>query len=451
MNLNIEKFNDWARYVYSEQISYFEIGQSDDRSFMECLIRSIDSNINETLVSTNFDFKEADRLLSIGINESIQLDNIEHLNEKFEKIKDSIRKTIDNAGKTINKGIQIGADIYTSVKNIGENIKLVIEKLFTKLKMFLAELWKQFKNRGLETIKKVKSFVKEEMKDNLSSTLSSVLMQKGTIGEIDEAPKDIKNAVSKLKGGISYDKIKSEEALKDATVEIKNSDSADIDDVVISKLVLSETIVNNFLISLKGLILEKYSIDDVVNFVSEKEDQVDKVKKKGLLAWLIEAMGFLLNPIVKCTEFGIKTGVNGSMTILSSIARGGPSKAYKYVALGTICALVYHIVHGTDNILSHFHKEAESGVEVLKTIDAHVNSSLVDKIVPILEKIFGKIFISAMKVYLPIITVIIEMCVIAIASVEFVLSFCELSSDISKLEVCSVALKGEHRVADLFS
>jgi hypothetical protein len=68
-------------------------------------------------------------------------------------------------------------------------------------------------------------------------------------------------------------------------------------------------------------------------------------EKKGVFGWLVESVGFVFNPLVKVKETLIKGGTNGICMMISAIARGLKNMA-KYITIGVIAGLVYHIVHG---------------------------------------------------------------------------------------------------------
>jgi hypothetical protein len=71
-----KKFNEWASEVYENKQhteavleSYFDKGDSDPRSLFECILSSIDNNINESLDSLDFDFVQIDSLLNYAVIE----------------------------------------------------------------------------------------------------------------------------------------------------------------------------------------------------------------------------------------------------------------------------------------------------------------------------------------------------------------------------------------------
>lgn len=71
----------------------------------------------------------------------------------------------------------------------------------------------------------------------------------------------------------------------------------------------------------------------------------EEPEKKGVFGWLVEAVGFVFNPLAKLKEIAIKGGTNGILTMISAMKRGAKN-AFKFVVMGTIAGLVYHIIHG---------------------------------------------------------------------------------------------------------
>jgi len=81
-------------------------------------------------------------------------------------------------------------------------------------------------------------------------------------------------------------------------------------------------------------------------------------EKKGVFGWLVEAVGFVFNPLVKLKETLIKGGSNGICMMISAMARGLKNMA-KYIVIGSIAGLVYHIVHGLMKLTGGGHDKVE--------------------------------------------------------------------------------------------
>ena len=83
-------------------------------------------------------------------------------------------------------------------------------------------------------------------------------------------------------------------------------------------------------------------------------------EKKGVFGWLVESVGFVFNPLVKIKETLIKGGTNGICMMISALARGLKNMA-KYIVIGVIAGLVYHIVHGLMKLAGGGHPEGGKG------------------------------------------------------------------------------------------
>jgi hypothetical protein len=201
--------------------------------------------------------------------------------------------------------------------------------------------------------------------------------------------------------------------------------------------------------------LEGYTIDDLTNFLGENElVKEEHSNKKSMLGWLIEAIGFALNPFAKLYENAIKATSNGVMIIVSSIARGGIKNAYKYAVMGTITSLVYHIIHGVSGINQHLeHMGAAHEAEGASKFDLKL-SDMKSYITPEeLKKIgataIGAVFSAALQHFFPIIGLVFEMVITAFAAFELCIAFCELSSKNGEMQVCKVVMKAEHGMESL--
>jgi hypothetical protein len=454
-NTQIRKFNEWASSVYENRslqdetlVSFFDKGDADPRSLFECLLSSVNNSVNEALESLEFDFNEVDSWLAVGIAESLRSESEEPINEVFNSIKKSISTTIDGAKDLMNKGIQIGADLYKSVEEIGSKLNKAVSKVFEKVKELLKRTWEWAKSKSKNAITKVKDFVKEEAKGVAMSSLASVLSSKSAEAELKEAPKDINAAVSKISGKTyNLNPTKGAEDLKDFTKELEDAKDDEIDDLVIGDLSgVSESTIHNIFTSLKGFILGGYSLDEVFTALHEEDLNENSHDKKGLIGWLIEAIGFALDPFAKLYETAIKAGSNGAMIVVSSIARGGVKNSYKYVVMGTIVSLTYHIIHGMTAIASHF---GEHGEEMKSAKISDTEKMLDPKDAAESLSSMGKVFLAAAKHFLPYIALVMEIVITAIASFELLIAFCESTN--KENAVCSIVMKIEHNLEAIVS
>lgn len=459
--MNLKAFDEWASAVYENKHytletsnEFFNQGDADPRSIFECLLSSIDENLNESLTTLDFDFNEIDSCLVEGITDAINFGDNEILDEAFDFIKTRIKDTIGKAGEFINKGVQIGADMYTSVKDISAKLKDVIAKLFEKIKKFLGLAWDYSKKEGKNIVTKVKTFVKEEAKGTAMSSVATILSSKSTEVEIDEAQKDAIGAANKVSGkNYKLDANKAAEKLKEPTEELEDADDKDIEEVLIDDLTtVKESTVFNIVTTIKGALIEGYSLGEMLSFTDQDENiSEEHSNKKGLMGWMIEALGFALSPFAKIYEFLIKASTNGIWITVSSVARGGIKNAYKYVMIGTLVSLVYHIAHGIMNINQHFagahgaaHESTKSDIKIAG------NKQLInlDDASNILKPVLGGIFLKALSTFFPMVTLVMEMILISIASFELMIGYCEFSG--KKEGICKTIMDVEHKLAALF-
>lgn len=454
--IDFKKFNEWSSQVYENRsfteeknVSYFEKGDADPRTLFECLLDSVDRNLNESLDSQEFDYVEIDNVLILSILESYTAGNDEPLNEVFDFVKKRIKDALDKSSEVVGKGIQIGADLYTSVKELGTKLKDVVSKVFEKIKKFLSLTWDWARKSLKPAVEKLKAFAKEEVKGTAISSLASLIQKNSAEAEFVEAEKDIKGAVGKINGkNYKLDPNKGVEKLKDSMDDLETADSMDMDDVVIKDLVaVTESTVDKIFTSIKGLIIEGTTLDEISNFMDSEDLNEEHSNKKGLVGWMIEAIGFALNPFSKLYEMAIKSSLNGMFTIVSSVARGGINNAYKYVIMGTIVSLAYHIIHGATAINQHFTAhEAES---TLKLLDGKRMFQFEDA-KKMLTVGLGGIFTHCLSSFFPIVALILEIVIVSIASFELCIAVCESSETAKSTKACTVIMKAEHALEAAF-
>ena len=449
MKIDIRKFEEWSSLTEKRDTrSYYDLGDSDPRSLFEYILSDVDNNLNESLVSVDFNFNEIDNILAKAVVESILSENDEALNEVLDFVKKRIQKTIDTSKDLFNKGIQVGAELYTSVKEIGKNIKDAVSKVFEKVKKFLEVAWDWAKKEAAPALKKMKSFLSKEIKGTAVSSLATVLNQKSTEKELEELPKDLKSVVEKMSGvAYKFNFPEAETQLAYASRKLEDTPSDEVDDTVIKNVLdLGESTVHKIFTSIKGLLMEGHTIANLNDFLNEAEEEKHSTKK-SLMGWLIEAVGFALNPFAKLYEYAIKATTNGVMIVTSSIARGGIEKAYKYVVLGTVASLTYHIIHGMENIAKEFTGEEEKGESLVEA--EHLFS--LDNAVKIFENSLGKVFTAALKSFLPVVGLIMEIVITAIATFELIIAFCELNTEHEEMAACKLVMKVEHGLEHAFS
>jgi hypothetical protein len=210
-------------------------------------------------------------------------------------------------------------------------------------------------------------------------------------------------------------------------------------------------------------------------------------EKKGVFGWLVEAVGFIFNPLVKLKETLIKGGANGICMTISAIARGLKNMA-KYITIGVIAGLVYHIVHGLMTLSGGGHGEeggkghgeaaegaAEGAADAVKggatnvaskinlakesfsinesgdalAVDMSKNSSHTSGIFDTVKKLalpaVGGLLMAALSHFFPIVHTILEAILVSIGIFELIGAVCQIDSIKSKnLKVCTLQHKAHH-------
>jgi hypothetical protein len=296
----------------------------------------------------------------------------------------------------------------------------------------------------------MKAFLKKQSNANSIQKLSKLMEQEKTDAEIKAAVSDIKAAIGKISGKTyNPDLSKAEQPLKASAEDLEDASGDEIEELtleVIDELGESET--HHFMTSIKGLLLDGYTIDDLNKFLNEEEVLLKEegAQKKSMMGWLIEAIGFALSPFGKLYEKVIKSGTNSLMKVVSSMARGGIDKAYKYVVMGTVASLVYHIVHGIQEIGHHFEHTNESVLNEGKELQLEDQKRIFtwETAEKVMIAGLGTIFCKALKAFFPMIGLILEIVLVSVASIELIVSLCELPGYTEK-PFCSVIAKVEHK------
>ena len=397
-----------------------------------------------------------------------------------------------------------------------------------------------FKPKIIAAAQSIKKSVSGAAGAGLDS-LSSLVKEKGTETEIGELSKDVSGAVGKFStGSVGNMSPDAEKHLTDEAGEYKDvEDTSDIEKLIADSFQFEKkTILKKVYLSLKGYLSEGNSLTELSSKLNEADEfkQGDKVKytnkqgeevekeitrvegenafftakdgsefskkiaelsknksgeegdkgssKKGMFGWICEAVGFVLSPLSKLKELAIKAGANGIAMGISSLARGF-GKHHKYIIIGTICGLVYHIVHGALEVIEHFSHEAHStghdtketetpgvqdaaGDTAEKTkevigaknttkpivnmkkesmifegavVDLTKGSKFTDFLSSskeILIPVAGGLLVSALLSFFPTIKIILEMILVSIGVFELVGALCEASETLKSTSVCSL-------------
>lgn len=220
----------------------------------------------------------------------------------------------------------------------------------------------------------------------------------------------------------------------------------------------------------------------------------EEPEKKGVFGWLVEAVGFVFNPLVKLKETLIRGGANGICMMISAMARGLKNMA-KYNVIGVIAGLVYHIVHGLMTLAGGGHGEghgegheeaaegaAEGAADAAKgsvkggvanaaakatskinlakesfsinesetlSVDMNKTSSHTSGIFDTVKKMalpaIGGLLMAALSHFFPIVHTILEAILVSIGIFELVGAVCTIESIKKKnLKICTLQHNAHH-------
>lgn len=531
----IKNYKSFKGYKNSEPVSenyYYSIGKKTQKTILECGLISEGVSIEGVkLLNESIDFKKIDNQIVDAIWKSLS-------NNSNELVLEGWRDIIDGAKNLWDKGVEIGKTVFKSFKDFIGKIGDVIKTIFGKIKAFFSKIWELFKPKVMGATKSVKDAVSGAAGAGLDS-LSSLVKDKSTETEINELSKDVSAAVGKFStGSVGNMSPDAEKHLADEAEEYKDvEDTSDIEKLITDSFQFEKkTILKKVYLSLKGYLSEGNSLIDLSSKLNEADEfkQGDKVKytnkqgeevekeilrvegedvfftakdgsefskkitdlsktqattengkvetKKGMFGWICEAVGFVLSPLTKLKELAIKAGSNGIAVGISSLARG-LGKHYKYIVIGTICGLVYHIVHGAMDVIEHFGHEgniekpgaqdvagdtAEKAKDVMgakvipKTtlnftknlkkesmifegaiVDLTKGSKFTDFLSnskDILIPVAGGLLVQTLIAFFPTIKIVLEIILVSIGLFELIGSLCEVSKTLQTTSVCKIQL-----------
>lgn len=461
-NFDIKDFSSWKKSmsnVTHESNYYYNKGLQSDLSLLEALVINEKAELKESMNSLELDYDIIDRDITRAVFESLKDNCLEPLNEAESTLKKRIQHKIESAGKIIKKGIQIGDNFFTKVGEIASKLGNVISRLIEKIKTFLSIVWDWTVEKTVPIFKKVKDFLVKDSASVLVSSLSTILKKKSAEHEMIEAPKDLKGAITRIKGKTySIDDVGMKHALSDDIEKLKNIDDEkefqkELDkidvgpDEIISHI--TENDIHDILLTTKGFLLEGNSIEELEVFMNDGLMENETAHKKGLIGWLIEAIGFALSPITKLYTFLLKASTNGILISMSALSRGSLKNAYQYVVLGTIVGLTYEIIHSTGTISDHLLKVHES-VSEKKTLESFKRLFDLENAKETLIPVLGGIFTNVLSSFFPGVGLVLEAVITSVASFELITGFCELEHKFEEMSVCSLALKAEHHLEEFF-
>lgn len=200
-----------------------------------------------------------------------------------------------------------------------------------------------------------------------------------------------------------------------------------------------------------------------------------ETEKKGIFGWVVEAVGIVLNWKAKVQEYLIKGGTNGILMALSGFARGWKNM-FKYLVMGTIAGLVYHILHGIHELTGghgegHGEEGKEAQVQVQKgksqatkpnaakttKVDTSKigNSGMLsglDGVMGTAGGVVGGLVYKALSVHFHVIKMVLEAIMVGIGIFELIGAACKIDKIGSKMQkVCSMQHDAHHWLEAKFS
>ena len=512
-------------------------------------------SINESYSLNRMDNRIIDCLyeyLTTGKETGLELLTEEIGGMKLPGIGDMYKKV---AG-VIDKGIEIGKSAIKSFGDFLKNIGNIVKNLFGKIKAFFGKVWELFKPNVIAACGVISKAVGGGSPEKMTQAVETISSDQGQ-NEFDALYQDLKGATSKFaSGSVGNMSPDAEEHLKGEAEDYKGIvDDAEIDKLMQESIERKSTIGKIFY-SMKGFISEGGTIEEMEkvfeadevkaelkegdevsytnkdgkevvkkilridgeNAVFQSKDggeftkKISEIKKseglgkkvlhgfvgeepekKGVFGWLVEAVGFVFSPLAKLKEIAIKGGTNGMLTMISAMKRG-MNNAFKFVVMGVIAGLVYHIVHGIMALAGGHgeghgeehkegegeHKEGEEGIEIeagekkaapaaapaaktgpdftkpkvnlnkesfefiLESASVDPNqhtkyTAFFDQLSSSVVPIVGSFVVAALSKFFPIVHTILEIILVSIGTFELVGAMCKLESVAKKgLKVCKV-------------
>ena len=508
-------------------------------------------SINESYSLNRMDNRIIDCLyeyLTTGKETGLELLTEEIGGMKLPSIGDMYKKVAD----VIDKGIDIGKSAIKSFGDFLKNIGNIVKNLFSKIKAFFGKVWELFKPQVVAACAVITKAVGGGSPEKMKKAVETISSDQGQ-NEFDALYQDLKGATAKFaSGSVGNISPEAEEHLKGAAEEYKGVvDDSEIDKLMQESIERKST-VGKIFYSMKGFISEGGTIeemekvfeaDEVKSKFKEGDDasytnkdgievtkkilriegdnvvfqlkdggeftkKLSEIKKpdgigkkvlhgfvgeepekKGVFGWLVESIGFVFNPLAKLKEMAIKGGTNGFFTMISAIKRG-MKNAFKFVVIGVIAGLVYHIVHGimaltgghgegheeegheegdhkkpatatapktgpdfTKQPKINLNKESfefiyESNEAGFLPVDLTKNTkytAFFDTLSGSVAPILGSVLVAALSKFFPIVHTILEIILVSIGTFELVGAMCKLDWVAKKgLKVCKVQHNVHH-------
>ena len=360
--------------LFQFEKKYFRLGKNVN-IFDVGLIK--ESNQTEKLLLEKIGSKNLDYIVVESLYTTINdIKKFGSINEEniLDKIGKTVKKVISKTANVIYKSAEfIGTGVFKLGKFVFNSISDFVKgavNLFKKIWNVAVSVFKWFWNLVIKSWKTVGKKILNGFKSvpiAQLNGLASLLYDTSTVSEFKELSEDTKKIFSKKnkvqEGGIpGVDEEETEQEFINRAEEVdsidSDSDEEGSDEESKEKIKkeshITKSHINYFYQSYKGFVSQHgtFDIEDIYRIVEDKggEETGDTKKKKTVVGWVAEVLGFLVSGLVKLQEFGIKTVVNSVVSFYSGIARGF-TKAFKYIKLGAIAGLVYHLIHGTMAIL----------------------------------------------------------------------------------------------------
>jgi len=357
------------------------------------------SKIDRRIIDCLFEF------LSTGKESGIELLTEELGGIKLPGLKDMYGKV---AG-AFDKGIEIGKSVIGSIGSFLKNIGNIVKNLFEKIKAFFRKVWELFKPQAVAACGVIKKAVGGGSAEKMGEAVETVSSEQGQ-AEFGALSEDLSGVAAKFKSGnVGNLSPEAEEHLRGEAEDYEGvADDAEIERLM-NESFERKSVVSKIFYSMKGYLSEGGSIAEMQKLFEAEEQKAEfkegdkasyinkdgeemvksilriegeeavfqakdgseftkkisdlkkpaeglgkkvahgfigeEPEKKGVFGWLVEAVGFIFNPLAKLKEIAIKGGTNGILTMISAMKRGAKN-AFKFVVMGAIAGLVYHIVHG---------------------------------------------------------------------------------------------------------
>ena len=465
----------------------------------------------------------------------------------------------------VDKGIEIGKSAIVSFKDFIKNIGNIVKNLFSKIKTFFVKVWESFKPKLTASMVVIKKAVGGGSTEKMKVAVDAMTSDGGQ-KEISSLSEDLSKVCSKFSSGnVGNMSDESAKHLQDEAGEYKDIEGEGDIEKLMQESLERKGSVGKIYYSIKGFLFEGGKIDELDSIFESEEKKVelkegDKVtytdkkgkevtksifridgdnavfksdkddseftkpvsdlkksqsvgkkilsgfvgeepEKKGIFGWLVESVGFVFNPLVKLKETLIKGGTNGICMMISAMARGLKNMG-KYIVIGVIAGLVYHIVHGLMTLTGgdhgkggEGHEEAvegaaegavegaadaakgatkggvanatakaasnlsaattyrESAMSFVKESAAAVDMSKMgtlvsgtfDTVKNIALPAIGGLLMAALKYFFPVLNHILEAILVAIGIFELVGAVCKIESIKSKkLKICTIQHSAHH-------